>query len=153
MPARRPANSQTSRLAVYNTYIPQTGIYEFAAFPQLILRICEKFAIIAQKICRICKTLRKIFQKFLEFQGGAGDPSNPQKRLKNRTFRVPFLVRLIYQLRVPPIKINVYLIILMRRHYRSDFDDNFLLQNYSKSKTKNSKIFAKMFSAILDALQ
>ena len=73
-PARHRANLQISRLAVYNIYIPQTGIDEFAPFPLLFLEICKKFANIPPKICRICKTLRKNFDNFLEFYGGAGDP-------------------------------------------------------------------------------
>ena len=95
--ARLSANLQISRLAVYNTYIPQTGNYEFAAFLEVKSRICKKFAVIGKKICRICRfchTLRKFFHQFLEFYGGAGDPSTAQKYDFLSVFSTSVLVRL-----------------------------------------------------------
>ena len=78
----------------YNTYIPQTGNYEFAAFLEVKSRICKKFAVIEKKICGICRTLRKILHQFLEFYGGTGDPSTAEKYDFLSVFSGSVLVRL-----------------------------------------------------------
>ena len=68
----KPSKAQRSRLAVYNTYIPQTGMWSFARVYwgkiEHLLQICSKFA----QVCYDLRALLKQLENFSRILGGCG---------------------------------------------------------------------------------